>query len=145
MTDRPTRIDAFERDLDDLIELLTMVRKSARDLHTLAYDRKVAASERVSASGPMHFYLDEHGDMKAREAMRHLMRATKSVIGQIESAARDCRRILIAGDPPMQNRSLGPRTRTAAEVLDAIRAQARRAERGEYTPHRVWPQPDPGS
>jgi hypothetical protein len=88
MTDRPTRIDAFERDLDDLIELLTMVRKSARDLHTLAYDRKIAASERVSASGPVHFYLDQNGDMKAREAMRHLMRATMSLVGQIEPVAR---------------------------------------------------------
>jgi hypothetical protein len=145
MTDRPTRIDAFERDLDDLIELLTMVRKSARDLHTLAYDRKIAASERVSASGPVHFYLDQNGDMKAREAMRHLMRATMSVVGQIEPAARECRRLLVAGDPPMQNRSLGPRTITAAEHLEAIRAQSRRVARGEYTPHRMWPQPEPGS
>jgi hypothetical protein len=145
MTDRPTRIDAFERDLDDLIELLTMVRKSARDLHTLAYDRKVAASERVSASGPMHFYLDQNGDMKAREAMRHLMRATKSAIGPIEHAARDCKRILTAGEAPKRNRELGPRTITAAEHLDALRAQARRASRGEYTPAKTWPQPESGS
>jgi hypothetical protein len=145
VTDRPTRIDAFKRDIRDVIDLLEFVLVNAEDLHTLAYDRKVAASERVSASGPVHFYLDQHGDMKAREAMRYLMKATKSATGHIETAARECKRILIVGDPPMQNRSLGPRTVTAAEHLEAIRAQARRAERGEYTPHRVWPQPDPGS
>jgi hypothetical protein len=145
MPDRPTRIDAFERDLDDLIELLTMVRKSARDLHTLAYDRKVAASERVSASGPVHFYLDSHGDMKAREAMRHLIRATKSATGPVETAVRDCIRILTAGDPPRRNRELGPRTITAVEHLEALRAQRWRASRGEYTPERMWPQPESGS
>jgi hypothetical protein len=143
--DRPTRIDAFERDLDDLIERLTMVRKSARDLHTLAYDRKIAASERVSASGPVHFYLDQNGDMKAREAMRHLIRATKSAIGPIENATRDCIRILTAGDPPKRNRELGPRTITVAEGLAALAAQRRRQGRGEYTPEKTWPQPEMGS
>jgi hypothetical protein len=56
----------------------------------------------------MHFYLDQNGDMKAREAMRHLMRAAKSAGGLIEPAARDCKRILTAGDPPKAERLARP-------------------------------------
>jgi hypothetical protein len=143
MTDRPTRIDAFERDLDDLIELLTMVRKSARDLHTLAYDRKIAASERVSASGPVHFYLDNHGDVRAREAMNTLTRATKSAAGLIGPAARECKLILTAGQRPKADRACGPRLITASEHAQTMAAKARRIARGEYEPQQVWPQPRP--
>jgi hypothetical protein len=143
VSERPTRIDAFERELDDLIELLQFAKANVRDLHTLAYDRKIAASERVSASGPMHFYLDKHGDTHAREAMHTLMRAAKSAGGLIEPAARECKRILTAGDRPKAERACGPRLITASEHAETIAAKARRIARGEYEPHQNWPQPRP--
>lgn len=142
MTERPTRIDAFRRDMTELRDLIDMILASAEDLHVLAYDRKVAAAEHVSASGPVHFYLDQHGDLRARQAMKDLMRAMPGAFEAVDRAARKAKAILTEGAPPKRNRECGPRTASTAEVFDALAARSRRAARGEYTSTRLWPQPE---
>jgi hypothetical protein len=139
VNERPTRIDAFERELDDLIELLQFAKANVRDLHTLAYDRKVAASERVSGSGPANFYLDSHGDLRARRAMWVMMDALTKGADALTTAALDAKQILTEGQPPRR----GTITIKATEHAEALAARARRVARGEYTPHRNWPQPQP--
>lgn len=136
------RIDVARKALQETLDLLQQCAREIDDLHSLAYERKVGGDKVRVRSTVTDWALDTHGDPVARAAYRRLLGAVLATYQPVNAAARDVVRILREGDRP--GRVLSTRTASAAEVAAAIAAQARRAARGEYTPVRTLPQPDPG-
>lgn len=142
MGDLP-RIDVARRAMAETADLLRQCIAEIDDLHAMAYERRVGG-ERVNVRVSVtDWALDRQGDPVARAAYRRLLGAVLATYAPVNAAARDAVGILRQGDRPA--RVMSARTASAAEVLAAIEAQARRASRGEYTPHRVYAQPDPGA
>lgn len=136
------RIDSARNRIAATIDLLTKAGVELEDLHVLAYDRRVAAEERVGHDGGARardYCLDTHGDSNAREAYRSLTDAVDDSCAALAAAGHDVLRILRA-DGSRRGR-IGPRTATALEIAELIANQADRIRRGEYTPIRGLPQP----
>lgn len=138
---QPTpRIDTLRNQLHATIELLTMLAEELDDLHVLAYERHTARQDVAAVNGGATDYaLDTHGNPRARQAYRDLALAAVHVCKHIATTTHDAITVLRDHD---HQRPKTPRTIRAEELAEAIDAQARRAERGEYTPVRREPQPD---
>lgn len=138
------RIDTARNRLDRTIERLQHTRAEIDDLHVLAYDRR-AAAERLGVHGgdptAVGIDLDTHGDRRAREVLGYLLELSAVVCDLLDDTIRDSRRVLTDGDSPR------PRTRRtidSTELKEALDAQIRRRNRGEYSPLRRYPQPSAG-
>lgn len=134
------RVDTLRNRIAGTIDLLGKAREEADDLHLLAYDRRTAADEAKVAGGSRDYALDTHGDLKAREAYKHLADAILSACGTLEDATTYVNKVLRAAsdtDPV----KLGPRSTTAVELGEKIAAQARRIADDSYVPVRRMPQP----
>lgn len=133
------RLDTMRNRVAATLRLLTMVEQELEDLHVLAYDRPSAVDEAKVAGGSAEYYLDTHGNMKARDAYRALWRSLDGICQSIDGASNNALYILRKGDTPTNQ---GPRTASLTELGELIAAQERRARRGDYTAVRRGPQPD---
>lgn len=138
MSDVP-RIDNLRRSLDGTVRLLGITAKGVATLHELAYDRRVADEVRVRGGQP-DYALDTNGDPAARAAYKTLALAVDTVCVQLVKAAQDSLKVLNEGSSAGRNRQ-HPAYVTVAEHAEAIAAQARRVERGEFDAGRTLPQP----
>ena len=126
--------DELRRLLTKLAAAAHLVASEYADLVSLAYDSTV--SDAVAVSGGNVSDLHAVGDQRARTALTGIDKHMLPLLGHLNNAMQ----LLHATgpqDPP-------PRTRrqiSRKEHGEAIDAQARRKARGEYTPHRNWPQP----
>ena len=126
--------DELRRLLTKLAAAAHLVASEYADLVSLAYDSTV--SDAVAVSGGDIVDLHAVGDQRARTALTGIDKHVIPLLGHLNNAMQ----LLHATgpqDPP-------PRTRrqiSRQEHSEAIDAQARRKARGEYTPHRNWPQP----
>lgn len=133
------RIDSLRNRLTATRDLLTMVEQELEDLHVLAYDRPAATEEAKVSGGTSHYYLDTHGDQRARNAYKRLWDTLDGVCTTLDGAANNALNLLREGGTPTNQ---GPRTVRLGELGELIAAQARRARTADYTPHRRGPQPD---
>ena len=135
------RIDSLRNQIDRTNAALQRLRPMLDDLHVLAYDRQAARmAERVNG-GDRSYALDTNGDMIAREHLRTLKSILSAACADIEQA---CFNTLAH----MDQGHITPTTTRAANADDvkaALEAQQRRTARGEYTPSRGYPQPEPGT
>lgn len=132
------RIDRVRNQAHAAIELLHTTLRHLNDLHTLAYDRPSAAERLAIRGGERDYALDTHGDPHARDLLRQGMRITDTTCADLARWAHDIAAYLNDGE--RTHRRTTP-TATATDVNDALDAQARRRQRGDYTPQRTAPQP----
>lgn len=128
---------------DDLRRLMTRLAASAHlvsveldDLLVLAYEN-TGAGDRVQVAGGDVIDLHSVGDQRARTALNGINKHAAPLLEHLDNAIR----LLHATGP-----NDAPRTRqkiSKAEHQEALDAQERRKARGEYTPHRIVPQPTP--
>jgi hypothetical protein len=135
------RIDVLRKQLSSTKDLLDQARKILDALHELAYSRPAAAERLgVSESQPEGYYLDTHGDMRARSAYVALAREVDAACQQIKGASRRALDSVSAGDVSGDDK----RAPVSIEVLDhlnALDAQTRRHSRGELDVGRTITQP----
>ncbi len=127
----------------DLRRLMTRLAASAHlvsveleDLLVLAYEN-TGAGDRVQVSGGDVVDIHSVGDQRARTALQGINRHAAPLLEHLDNAIR-----LLHATGPQD----APRTRkqiTKAEHQEALDAQARRKNRGDYTPVRIVPQPTP--
>lgn len=132
------RIDTVRNTLAGARELLEMMGDELDDLHVLAYDRPTTAAEAKVKGGSKDYYLDTHGDPKARDAYRTLASAAIDTCNRIEYAINGALKTLREGNTPTATR----RGVQLVELGELIAARSRRIQQGEYTPVRRGPQPD---
>lgn len=137
---RAPRIDTTRNRLAATRELLGDVEKEIEDLHTLAYDRQVAKDDVAVSGGQRDYALDTHGDPRARDAYRTLANTVSDVCDQLAEAAHDVIVLLREGDTPGHPR--GRRRIDTEELAQQLEHQAVRIANGDYTPHRIRPQPE---
>lgn len=133
------RLDTMRNRIAATRDLLTMIGEELEDLHVLAYDRPSAVDEAKVAGGSANYYLDTHGDKRARDAYRNLWTSLDNICTTIDGASNIALNLLRKGDTPTNQ---GPRTVHLSELGDLIAAQARRAKSDGYSPVRRGPQPD---
>ena len=126
--------------MNDLKEMLTRLSACAHlvsaeldDLIVLAYEKKTGDTAKVKGGDVIDLKLV--GDERARTALHGIERYAMPLLENLDNALN----LLHSGkqDP-------APRTRkqiTKKELEEALENQAKRKERGEYTPHRTYPQP----
>ena len=127
---------------DDLRRLMTKLAAAAHlvsaeldDLIGLAYESTV--SDSVQVAGGDTIDLHAVGDQRARTALAGIDKHAHPLLEHLNNAMH-----LLHATGPQDAPT--PRTRrqiSRKEHGEAIDAQARRKARGEYTPHRNWPQP----
>jgi hypothetical protein len=136
---RAPRIDTTRNRLEATRELLTMILDELDDLHCLAYERATATRDAPVRGGDHDYALDTHGDQRARAAYTDLATKTIGACTTLAEASHNAIALLREGRAP------GPRMRRLIdtdELVQALAAQARRADRGDYTPHRSHVQPE---
>lgn len=133
------RIDSLRNQIAGTVELLEMVHEELEDLYVLAYDRPSAVDEAKVAGGSANYYLDTHGDQRARQAYQQLARTLDGVCITLDGASYNALNLLREGPTPIRQ---GSRTTQLVELGEAIAARARRQQRGEYVPVRRGPQPE---
>lgn len=137
-------------DLEQIAYRAQRLAKLLPDLHVVAYERQVTGDDPPVRTSRLGWSLDEVGRAEAKDALRLLM-AERTAYGAkaIGSAlAEHLARVqsLFSGpgaDQTLRGTLLGDERGNGAqrELTDAIKAQQRRGERGEYTPARAEPQP----
>lgn len=132
------RIDTARDQLAATKALLDQALAELEDLYVLAYDRQVAADEAKVAGGSRDYALDTHGDFRVREQYRAFSDKVTDTCRDLAEAAHDVLRFMAETKPAGR---LGARTTSALEHALLLEAQARRAQRGEYAPHRRVAQP----
>lgn len=134
----PVRIDTLRNRTNATVALLELLIAQADELHAMAYERAGHRGETERVKGGSRDYaLDNHGDPKARAALRSLNQVTIAMAEMATTASHDALRLLTEGHPP----TTGPRTAQASELGEAIMAQARRILAGDFVPWRGMPQP----
>ena len=131
-------VDVIRARLTAIAGAAAALSKQLEDLHALAFERRVGGETKVS--GGSGGDVDTVGDQRARTLWRRLeaeLRAAEVAVVALERAAGNLLTEGRAATEPMFGTSLTP-----AEFRRLQRARTRRLERGEYTPHRVEPQPD---
>jgi hypothetical protein len=111
-----------------------LVATELEDLLVLGYEQ--ATTDAAKVSGGDVIDLHGHGDQRARTALDGIRRHAAPLLEQLDNAIN----LLHAAGPT----DTTPRTRrqiNRAELADALEAQERRKQRGEYTPTRIHPQP----
>ncbi len=126
--------------MNDLKEMLTRLSACAHlisaeldDLIVLAYEKKTGVTAKVK--GGVGIDLSVVGDHRARTALTGIERYAMPLLEHLDNALN----LLHSG-----KQEPAPRTRkqiTKKELEEALDNQAKRKERGEYTPHRTYPQP----
>ena len=126
----------LQRTLTRLAATAHLVAAELDDLLVLAYEN-TAGGERVAVAGGDVIDLHSVGDQTARTALAGIDKHVGPLMNHLDNAIR-----LLHATGPQET----PRTRkniSKAEHQDALDAQERRRGRGEYTPHRIVPQPTP--
>ena len=128
--------DGLRQTLTRLAASAHLVASEIDDLLVLAYEN-TGSGEHVQVAGGN--VADPHavGDQRARTALSGIARHAAPLQEYLDNAIR----LLHATGP-----NDAPRTRkqiTKGEHAEALEAQQRRKNRGEYTPVRVVPQPKP--
>ena len=114
-------------------------------LHSLAYDRGSSGAEPVSASRQA-WYLDEVGSAKAKRLLRDLIRDVDRVVTAFDRTVEELADLVNGGPGPdatLRGTLLGDDDGHGAdaELRAALKAQARRRGRGEFTPAPTERQP----
>ena len=127
---------------DDLRRMMTKLAAAAHlvaseldDLIGLAYESTVGDSVQVAGGDVVD--LHAVGDQRARTALGGIDKHLAPLLEHFNNAIH----LLHAPGPQSPP---APRTRrqiSRKEHTDALDAQTRRKQRGEYTPHRTYPQP----
>jgi len=135
------RIDTLRNHLSSTKDLIDTATAVLETLHELAYNRQTAGErERVSESAPEGYYLDTHGDLRARAAYAALARHLDAACSQISGAARDAVQRVSGVDESGEDRR-APVSIEVVEHLHALDAQSRRQARGEFDAGRTVAQP----
>ena len=124
----------LRRRLTRLAATAHLVAAELEDLLGLAYEKSVSDSAKVSGGD----VVDLHGvgSQPARTALGGINRHAAPLLEHLDNAIT----LLHASGPGDRP----PRTRrqiTRSEFTEALAAQERRRQRGEYTPTRIHPQP----
>lgn len=131
----------LRKQLSSTKDLIDQARRIVDALHELAYSRPVAAERLgVSESQPEGYYLDTHGDMRARSAYVALAREIDAACQQIKGAAQKALESVQAGDVSGDDKR-APVSIEVLDHLDALDAQTRRHGRGELDVGRTITQP----
>lgn len=134
------RIDTVRRNIATTRDLLDLVARELDDLHALAYDKPRGAGDRPNVRGGARDYaLDRHGDPRARELLKDLVTNLDAVLAALHDTALQARAFMRDGSV---GRRVQVRRVSQTELKGLIAAQERRRARGEYSPHRTYPQPD---
>lgn len=136
------RIDTFRNKLAATRALLDKVEDHLVDLHTLAYSRHAAQQADKVRGGQRDYALDTHGDPKARELWGRLTLKVMDATEDLAVAAHDTLGYLTRGPSPATRRDTTADI-TSDELIEALEAQARRRQAGEYTPTATAIQPPP--
>lgn len=144
----PRDVRVTLKDLDDIVHRAQSLAKILPDLHVLAYERQVSG-EPVRATRSV-WYLDEQGLGAAKDALRELMAergssSAKALAGALAEHLERCQSLFRGpgADTSLRGTLLGDDRGNGAqrELTEALKAQQRRGERGEYAPSRSEPQP----
>lgn len=133
------RIDTLRNKLTATRALLDRVQAQLEDLHVLAYDRPTAVGARVHG-GDRDWALDTHGDQVARQWYRHLAHQLTGSTEDLVEVLHSITSFLAVGPSPTERRDRSADV-TADELRAALDAQARRRDRGDYTPASTIAQP----
>jgi hypothetical protein len=132
------RIDRVRNQIAAVRTLLDSAEEHLDDLHVLAYDRQTAVDrQRVAGGEPNYVLIDTHGDRRARDLLRDGMKLTDSTCANLAAWCYEIRTYLADGQLGSRRT---PQMVSADEMIDALTAQRRRKERGEYVPKRTYPQ-----
>lgn len=134
------RIDTLRNRISKAMDLLQTVHDELEDLHVLAYDRPAAKERAHVHGGQADYALDTHGDPKARDAYRWLSELVVLVADTLIDAGQEAVGVLREGEPRQSSRRDKSADVTRAEFAEALKAQERRLQRGEYSPVRRFPQ-----
>lgn len=126
-----TRIDTVRSEINHAGRLLHELGDQLDDLHVLAYNRHRAQAERVNGGG-RDYALDTHGDPKARALIGQVAKDVRRATNTLRSSLGGVRGFLTTG--ATTTRRDGSADCTTDEVIEALEAQNRRRERGEYEP-----------
>ena len=133
------RIDTLRNQLAASQTMLAKAGSILDTLHQLAYDRATAIDATRVQGGQPDYALDTHGDPAARRAYVELAQLVDHLCQQIATKVHPALAAVTAGDEPTGRRH--PYAITALEHADALDAQARRIQRGEFDPGRIEVQP----
>jgi hypothetical protein len=119
--------------------MLTKAGTILDTLHQLAYDRATAADVCRVQGGQPDYALDNHGDPAARRAYADLGHLVDHLCQQVATKVHPALLIITAAEDTTGKRH--PYAITAREHAEALDAQARRIQRGEFNPGRSEAQP----
>lgn len=132
------RIDTLRNQLAACQTMLARAGATLDTLHQLAYDRATANETIRVRGGQPDYSLDTHGDPAAREAYVELAHLVDHLCTQVATRVHPALRAVADGERSGRRH---PYAITAREHADALEAQARRIQRGEYDPGRTELQP----
>jgi len=133
------RIDTLRNQLHASQTMLGKVGATLDTLHHLAYDRATASEELRVKGGQPDYALDNHGDPKARKAYADLAYLVDHLCQQVATKVHPALAIITEAEDTTNRRH--PYAITAREHAEALDAQARRIQRGEFNPGRTETQP----
>jgi hypothetical protein len=133
------RIDTALNEIATAMSVLEQTARIMPTLHELAYDRHSAAEQIRVKAGKPEYYLDNHGDPRARAALRRISTAVIAATGKLTDAAKAAERIVGEGGDPGDDHQ-HPALVTIVEHAEALDAQLRRLRRGEFDPGATYTQ-----
>lgn len=133
------RIDSVRSEIREAMDLLIVLGDQLDDLHVLAYNRHRAAHEAKVRGGSRDYALDNHGDLTARRLYSDVAKQLHTTISDLTASIKDIRGYLTSGGGTTRRDPTADAT--VDDVLEALDAQARRRQRGEYQPARLVDQP----
>lgn len=154
MTRRPAHIIRAANALESIQHRAEALAGQLEDLHVLAYDQP--RGDNAGRGAPrQQWYLDELGQRRAKDALRHLERTVMRLDSDLGKLHAEVFGIVTEGEPAdasLRGTLLGALDAQGAlipgsakqELERAVAAQRRRAARGEYQPARVERQPTIG-
>lgn len=143
----PRNIEVTIRDLREVEHRARVLARLLPDLHVLAYERQV--HDDAGRSQRSEWYLDEQGIERAKVVLRAITderssRGAKGIVGVLTEHLAAVNALFSGpgADNTLRGTLLGDDKGHGAqkELTEALKAQERRTERGEYTPARTEPQ-----
>lgn len=135
------RIDTVRQQIAHAQHVLTLAEREIETLYLLAYERPTASDPARVSGGTPDWALDWNGDMVARAALRTLMTHTTKAAKTITTGAQDAISAVRDRTPDHVDNSRHRARISVVEFLEVLNAAEDRRARGEYTPHRLAPQP----